>query len=170
MSDELRLGLRDHTLVFPEGKLCCLVCGRPPAGVRRVYYETVEGEGALEGRMGAAGAGVQAIANRLTFDAPLCADHRRKATLTGLAGVGFMLLALAVIALGAAFAPKSSRKGGQADIIGYVFMGLALIPGGFGYVFWRRKDRGGLPCEVRREGAELVLVYPGRAPNSSANT
>lgn len=50
------------------------------------------------------------------------------------------------------------------DVVGWLAFLPGLIPAGFGVYFWRKKDRGALPCEIRREGELLVLSYPERAP------
>ena len=168
MTEELRLRVRGRDLVFPDGKPMCLVCGAPPSGTRTVWFESPRGDLSHPGSKGAAlGTGLAAIASRIPFEAPLCRGHRRKAILTGLAAPAFMLSALGVIALGAIFGPDTTRRKPKGDLVQYVVIGLSLIPGGFGYFFWRRKDRGGLPCDVRREGGDLVLEYPDRAPRAS---
>ena len=48
MTAELRLRLEKRELIFPDGVAFCLVCGEPPAGKRRVWFENLAaGAGAL---------------------------------------------------------------------------------------------------------------------------
>lgn len=164
---ELRVGLEGKRLVFPDGKAACLACGGEPAGVRRVWFEEVAG--ALPGtgdlaRFNNLAAGARAIAERITFDAPLCRAHRAKARWLS---VGCALCALAVvgmIALGIWLvgSPSGRRKETFLQKWGPILLGL--LPAIPGYFLWQRKDRGGLTCEVRREGASgLVLCWPDSA-------
>lgn len=171
MTEDLRLPIRGRDLAFPDGKAICLVCGAAPSGTRTVWFESPQGGGSHLGSKGhALGIGVAAIAGRIAFKAPLCKPHRWKAFRTGLLALVFMLGAAGVIVLGLFVAPDGihPRKKLKQEIVGYVFMALALIPVAFGTVFWQRKDRGGLPCEVRREGEVLVLTYPDRAPKGAS--
>ena len=155
---ELRLGLDGRRLVFPDGKAVCLACGAEPVGTRRVWFEEVRGAGV--DRSSNLLAGVQAIAGRITFDAPLCRAHRSRARWLSL-GTGLCALAfIGMIVLGVTLVgPTSGRKPkGFLKEWGPILLGL--IPAIPGYFLWRKKDRGGLDCDVRREGDNLVLAYP----------
>jgi hypothetical protein len=170
MTEELRLPIRGKDLVFPDGKAYCLVCGAPPSSARTVWFESPRADGGPPGSKGRALAiGVAAIAGRITFKAPLCGPYRWKAFRTGLLAAVFMLAAVGVIVLGSFWGADGvpPRKRLRQQVVGSVSVGLSLIPGAFGYVFWRRKDRGGIPADVRREGDTLVLEYPDRAPKGA---
>lgn len=157
------MGLDGKALVFPGGRPICLACGAEPAGTRRVWFEAVEGGVPLT-RVGSLGRGVSALANRVTFDAPLCAGHLRRARALSLKAVGLALLGLAV-RVGAIAGQKAAgwnlvdRKG----LVGYLPFVPALIPWGFAYFYWPAKDRGGLACEMGRDGDGLVLRCPPAA-------
>jgi len=165
---ELRLRLEKRELVFPEGVAFCLVCGGVPAGKRRVWFEDLAAGAGAPGEIGssghALGAGARMMANRADFLAPLCKSHRRRAILIGLAANGFMLLAVGVGALGIYLQGLFKIPRRYEELVRWIAFIPILIPAGFGVYFWMKKDRGGLPCEVRREGGELVLTYPERAP------
>ncbi|HVE41737.1 MAG TPA: hypothetical protein VNM14_17730 [Planctomycetota bacterium] len=171
MTQELRFQIKGRALQFPDGKPFCLVCGATPAGVRRVWFEETGVDGAsLVSRSHALGQGVQAIANRIEFDAPLCKEHRWRATLAGLAGIACFLLAAAVIGAGVMLGGDTTRRKAGTDWMKYISMGLCLIPGGFGYMFWKRKDRGGLRCSAHLDGDKLVLTWPDAAPKQLAKS
>src|SRR5947209_17010732 len=99
--ERLVLGLDGATLVFPEGKACCLVCGAPPSGTRRVWFEDLGSTGSGAGEPGsrghALGAGISAIRGRVQFEAPLCRVHRRAATLLSVKATVLFLLSIAVL-------------------------------------------------------------------------
>jgi hypothetical protein len=173
MAEELRLGLDGRELQFPDGRPFCLVCGDTPSGTRRVWFEdTGAASAGLPGHIGSAdhalGTGARAIANRIDFHAPLCSRHRRRAVVIGLAALGCMLLAVGVIILDHYLIDylkgllKIRRR--YDDIVGWMAFLPSLIPAGFGVYFWRKKDRGGLTCDVRREAELLVLTYSERTP------
>ena len=71
---QLRLVLRHKLLEFPQGASICLVCGASPAGARRVYFE--EPRGVAFGQVGAIRSGIDAMDNRIEFDAPLVSSRR----------------------------------------------------------------------------------------------
>ena len=171
MTEELRLGLRGRDLVFPGGKAFCLVCGETPAGDRRVWFEDTAAAGvATPGTIGstrhALGTGARAIAERIDVQAPLCSRHKTRALWIGLGAVGFMVLAVAVSALGIVLTNHLKIPRRYENIASWIAFLPALIPAGFGVYFWKKKDRGGLDCEARREGNDLVLTYPDRMPGT----
>jgi hypothetical protein len=173
MTEELRLGLKGRELVFPDGKAFCLVCGAAPAGTRRVWFEDMGSAGlAASGEIGstrhALGTGARVIASRIEFQAPLCGPHKTRAIRTGLGAIACMLLGVGVLVLGNVVLSRFKILRKYEDFSRWIPFIPALVPAGFGYVFWRRKDRGGLPCEARRDEEDLVLTYPDRAPEARA--
>lgn len=165
---ELRLRLDGTRLVFVDGRPVCLACGAEPAGVRRVWFEAVEG-GAPMTRAGSLARGVAALSNRIAFDAPLCALHHRRARRLSYKAAGLGLLGLAIlvgtiVGLEAAGWDLTKKKG----LVGYLPFLPALVPWTFAYFAWQAKDRGGLACEARREGEGLVLSYPEPSQNTNA--
>ncbi len=165
--EEIRLDLAGDELVFPAGRPFCLVCGAEPAGTRKVWFEDLGGGGvsegidAMAGKVGALGAGARLLRERVAFRAPLCALHRRRARWAGLPAVGFFLLTVAVFAgvfllLKRLGVPEKAHK--------WIAFAAVLPPGWLFWRAWRRKDRGGLPCEVRREEGGVVLRYNGSPP------
>ena len=164
---ELRLRLDGKSLVFPDGRPICLACGGEPAGTRRVWFETAEA-GADLSRPGSLERGVAALRHRVTFDASLCARHLRRARVLSLKAVGLALLSVAVlvgaiVGFQAAGWDLSKEKG----LLGYLPFVPAAVPAVFAYFAWKAKDRGGLACEARRAGENLVLTYPGEADRGS---
>lgn len=157
---ELRLGLQGVKLAFPDGKAVCLVCFGEPAGLRRVWFEELrEHHGFTKAE--ALGTGVAAIRDRIAFDAPLCRAHRARARWLGVGAALCMLAAVGMIALGAMLFGASPGKKSKSFLAEWGPVLLAFLPGIPGYLLWRKKDRGGLACEVRREGATgLVLSFP----------
>jgi hypothetical protein len=173
MSEELRLGLAGRNLVFPGGAPFCLVCGAAPSGSRRVWFEDTGAAGqAASGHLGstrhALGTGVRAIADRIEFQAPLCPPHRTRALLIGLGAFGCMLAAVGVLVLGIVLLRQFKIPRKYEDLSLWIPFIPALVPAGFGALFWKRKDRGGLSCEARREGEDLILIYPDRVPGPSS--
>ncbi|HEX7901218.1 MAG TPA: hypothetical protein VF950_25900 [Planctomycetota bacterium] len=154
---ELRLELQGRRLVFPDGKAVCLACGAEPVGTRQVWFEDMSGVG-LDRTSQMMGS-VQALAGRITFDAPLCRAHRSKArmlslgtALCGLAFIGMIALGMWIVGPTSARKPKTFWQQWP--------LALSLIPALPGYFLWQKKDRGGLRCEVRRDGENLVLSFP----------
>ena len=158
---ELRLRLKGTQVVFPDGKAICLVCGAPPSGVRRVWFENPDPTPSLTKADGLV-KGISAIAGRLSFDAPLCKPHHRRAWSYAFKAVGLGLLGVALLIGGIALLPAPSGRGGKDDWKLWLAFLPALVPWGFAYFAWQKKDRGGLDCEASREGADLVLRYPDR--------
>jgi hypothetical protein len=162
---ELKVQLQGARLVFPDGKPICLVCRGEPAGARRVWFEEVHGTRLgtddVSRGLGLA-AGARALRERIAFDAPLCGRHRAAArwlsvgtALCGLATVGAMALGVAL------FGSPSTRRTSKSSPAEWAPMLLGLIPAIPGLFLWRKKDRGGLTCEVRRDGPTgLVLMWP----------
>lgn len=160
---ELRLGLSGRTLRFPDGKAVCLACGAEPAGTRRVWFEEVRGGSLGTGDLARAenlGAGIAALVDRVSFDAPLCPAHRARARGYTLGAILCGLAAVGLIVLGAMWVGPNSGRKSKNFLKEWGPILLGLIPAIPGYVFWRKKDRGGLSCEVRREGEEIVLTFP----------
>lgn len=156
---ELRLELQGRRLVFPDGKPVCLVCFGEPAGSRSVWFEDL-GHHAGFSKTAALETGVQAIRERIAFDAPLCRPHRARARWFGLGGGLCMLAAVGMIALGAMLFGATPGRKSKSFLAEWGPVLLGLLPAIPGYLLWRKKDRGGLSCEVRREGATgLVLSF-----------
>jgi len=143
------------------------------------FEDTASAGAAAHGHIGskghALGTGLVAIATRIDFHAPLCSPHRWRAVRIGLAAFGCLLLGVGVILLDhhliAYVKGLLKIRRDHEDIVGWLTLLPALVPFGFMYYFWRKKDRGGLPCDARREGEILVLTYPDAAPvpDSSKN-
>ena len=88
----LVLGQEGKRIVFPDEESFCLVCGEESAGTRRVWFEALDAPpiipGTMAGRMAGLGGGIAAIVGRVTFDAPLCREHRKHARLLSLKTTG----------------------------------------------------------------------------------
>lgn len=166
---ELRVSLQGKKLVFPDGKAACLACGAEPAGVRRVWFEQVHGGHVGTGDLARGGnllAGAQAIAARITFDAPLCRAHRARARWLS-AGTGLCALAfIGMIALGIWLVGPTKGRKPKSFLAEWGPFLMGLIPALPGYFLWRKKDRGGLSCDVHRDGPTgLVLRFPDESPS-----
>lgn len=160
---ELRLELQGKKLSFPDGKAVCLACGAEPAGVRRVWFEELQHHAGFS-KSAALETGVQAIRERIAFDAPLCRAHRVKARWLGVGAALCMLAAVGMIALGAMLFGASPGRKPKSFFAEWGPILLGFIPGIPGYLLWRMKDRGGLRCDVRREAATgLILSFPDDA-------
>jgi hypothetical protein len=170
--ERLTLGLNGRTLVFPEGKAYCLVCGRPPSGTRRVWFEdpgSTEPNAAKLGSRGhALGVGINAIRGRIQFDAPLCRVHRRSAVLLSVKATGLFLLTIAVVALGAMALKQFRIPKKVATLAEWLPFIPAILPASFAALYWMRKDRGGLTCDVAVEDGALVLLYKDGLPTPPA--
>ncbi|HYE98595.1 MAG TPA: hypothetical protein VEJ18_06765 [Planctomycetota bacterium] len=164
---ELRLGLDGKALVFPDGRPICLACGAEPTGTRRVWFETMDA-GADLSRPGSLERGVAALRHRVAFDATLCGRHLRRARGLSLKAAGLGLLSVALL-VGAIVGFKAAGwdLSKEKSLLGYLPFVPALVPAVFAYFAWQAKDRGGLDCEARRDGEDLVLTYPAPAGRAS---
>ncbi|MBI3858583.1 MAG: hypothetical protein HY293_23095, partial [Planctomycetes bacterium] len=164
-----------RALRFPDDRAFCLVCGAPPAGARRVWFEDVPAGNpgsdlAHLGSQGhALGKGIAAIRDRVQFDAPLCGAPLRRASRTGWAALGLMLLAVGVLVAAILMLKQFKVPKKQAGWVDWLPFIPALVPAVFGGLLWKRKDRGGLPCDVYAVGDEVLLVYPDRVPGKPAS-
>lgn len=171
VAEELRLGLEERTLRFPDGRPFCLACGRRPTGTRLASFRDVA-------YAEKAGAGVNTLlgwvhpglawANRerqitFKFEAPLCSRHRMSGRWPDLV---LLILFIALLGLMMVLSWRGvlPRKPGEP---GSLLKGaLIVIPLAGSYVFHRfRSKRALLPCSARRESADLVvLVYENGIP------
>ena len=152
----IELELSGKKVVFPETKPFCLVCGAKPVGTKQVWFEdhvdTVTESGA-----GKLGAGAGAIAERITFEAPLCGVHRKQARLLSLKTAGFSVLAMILAGGGATLGV--TQKWPEPVIFGLAIV-LGGWPGVMAGIYWVQKDRGGLTCKAHLEDdGTLVLKW-----------
>lgn len=138
--DDLPLGLDGTTLVFPDGAARCLACGGAPAGTKRVYFEDTDGIG-LAGKL-------DALSNRLEFDAPLCERHLKHARSLPwkVAIYGVLALVVGVAALVYLLESRLYERSAAAWLLAAPGAFLVVVA----YVGWSHKDRGGLRCEAER--------------------
>ena len=170
---DLRLGLSERTLIFPGGAPYCLVCGRRPFGTRTLSFKDAEYAGK---QTEVANVLLQKVhpllawANRARLvsfkvDVPLCFRHVWRGRGLEIAVLGTFLLAVAaVIGLGVSGKlPRGATETGS--LLKGLLIAIVVVPGYFLFTRGRRKPV--LPCEVRRESRESVLLsYPGEAPQA----
>jgi hypothetical protein len=169
--NDLRLGLAGRTLAFPDGRPFCLACGRRPLATRLVKFKDVdyanrraEGLNTILNHVHPA----LAWANRarfmgFTLNVPVCFRHYFAGRLVDL---GLTALSVAGIATLIVLAVKGvlPRKEGEMGQLLKAGLLLCVVLGGWaGLRFRSRKPL--LPCDVRREGQDSVLlVYPEGIP------
>lgn len=171
MSGELRLGLSGRALVFGDGAPFCLVCGARPFGRRSIPCKDADYARRKSQNLNSILEWFNpALAyfnwrRKMSFsiDAPLCIRHFWRGLLGELLVMG--VLAAAVVALFVLWAqgrlPSGPSNAGawlKAGLVGIVLVG--------GWLISRvGKPRPVLPCEVKRESDErVVLIYPVAAP------
>lgn len=168
---ELRLGLEDRRLVFPNGAPYCLVCGRRPAGTRTLAFKDVdyanrqtEGANLLLQRVHP----LLAWANRarlVTFkiEAPLCLRHRWRGRGLEIGVIAFFILATAALVWLGLKGRLPSGPSETGSLLKGLLIAIVLVPG---YLLWKKGRKAPvLPCEVRRESpSSIVLTYPDGAP------
>jgi hypothetical protein len=157
---QLRLILRHKLLEFPQAQPFCLVCGAKPAGARRVYFE--ETRQPAFGKVGGIRSGIDAIDNRIEFDAPLCPAHLARARMLAVLAPILGVSAIGLIIVGFWLGQLLPLPEWLRSYFPFLIAGPDLIAM---YIFWRRKDRGGIPCSIERlEESEVLLTYSRNAP------
>jgi hypothetical protein len=173
MGERVVLGLNKRTIVFPDGRPYCLICGAPATGSRQVWFEDIGSAGPAHGIPGDKGygldVGVQAIRSRLTFDAPLCRVHRRQALFLSLKAVGLFLLSVGILVAGGMVIDRLKLPRNLSWVGQYApfvpALPVAIVAG----VLWKRKDRGGLTCKASSDQGRLVLEYESPLPRPPLN-
>ena len=171
MPAELRLGLSGRALVFGDGPPFCLVCGARPFGRRSLPCRDADYARRKSQNLNSILEWFNpALAyfnwrRKMSFsiDAPLCFRHFWR----GLAGefVVLGLLAAAIVTLFVLWA-RGTLPSGSSTLGAWLKAGLvAIVLGGSWLVSRVGRPRPLLPCEVKRESDDrVVLVYPGEAP------
>lgn len=164
---ELQLGLSGRTLVFPDGRPICLVCGRPPcarrtAALKDVAYAARRSAGlnTLLERVHPALAWVNQERHvRFKIEVPVCRRHLLRGRWADLG----VILASMLLWGAAAWAALQGWVEPKSVGAGFLKMGLMLLPVATAWTAWRFRSRSPLlPCTVRREAADrVVLVYEG---------
>ncbi|MCE9583580.1 MAG: hypothetical protein K8T20_13935 [Planctomycetes bacterium] len=145
-------------LVFPGGRPFCLRCGAEATGTARVTFES--DPGFHFSRAGQILGHLEILADRVRFRAALCARHRGEIWKLRRACLGMGACAIGALVLGAAASgPERGATPAIAGIVVAVVLLLGMMP------VWKRKDRGGLPCDVARaHDGRLILYYRETAP------
>lgn len=168
---EIRLGLSGRALVFGDGAPFCLVCGSRPFARRSIPCSDADYARRKSQSLNSILEWLNpALAylnwrRKMSFsiDAPLCFRHFWR----GLLGEFLVLGALAA-AIGALVVLwwKGRLPSGPSEAGALLKAGLIGIVVGGGWLISRLgKPRPLLPCDVRRETDDRVLlVYPGAAP------
>lgn len=168
---ELRLGLSGRALVFSDGAPFCLVCGARPFGRRSIPCRDADYARRKSQNLNSILEWMNpALAylnwrRKVSFsiDAPLCLRHFWR----GLAGeflvIGTLLAAMAAILV---LWAKGKLPTGSSETGAWLKGGLIAIVLGGGWLMSRfGKPRPVLPCEVKRESDDrVVLVYPSTPP------
>jgi hypothetical protein len=166
-SAELRLGLSGRALVFGDGAPFCLVCGARPFGRRSIPCRDADYARRKSQNLNSILEWFNpALAyfnwrRKLSFsiDAPLCVRHFWR----GLAGE-FLVIGALLAAVTAVFVlwAKDKLPSGPSETGALLKGGLVAIVLGGGWLLSRvGKPRPVLPCEVKRESDDrVVLIYP----------
>jgi hypothetical protein len=168
---ELRLGLSGRALVFGDGAPFCLVCGARPFGRRSILCRDADYARRKSQNLNSILEWLNpALAyfnwrRKVSFsiDAPLCVRHFWR----GLAGEFLVIGALAAAIAGLfVLWAKGKLPSGPSEMGAWLKGGLVAIVLGGGWLISRLgKPRPLLPCEVKREGDDrVVLIYPASPP------
>ena len=170
-SAELRLGLSGRALVFGDGAPFCLVCGGRPFGRRSIPCRDADYARRKSQNLNSILEWLNpALAyfnwrRKVSFaiDAPLCVRHFWR----GLAG-DFLVIGALLAAVSALFIlwVKGKLPAGPSGMGAWLKGGLVGIVLGGGWLISRvGKPRPVLPCEVKRESDDrVVLIYPADVP------
>jgi hypothetical protein len=167
---ELRLRLQGRSPVF-EGAPFCLACGGRPFGTRTVKIRDVawaQQRTELANQILRRVHPILAWVNRarlasFKLDVPVCFRHFWK-------GRGAEIVAILLFlasASGLIWLALKGRLPDHPNEVGSVLKGLLIaVVAAPGYLLWKRNRTAPLlPCEVRREAPDRVLlVYPGDPP------
>lgn len=171
MPGELRLGLSGRALVFRDGAPFCLVCGAKPFGRRSIPCRDADYARRKSQNLNSILEWFNpALAyfnwrRKMSFaiDAPLCIRHFWR----GLTGDFLVIGALAAAVAGLVVLWAMGKlPSGPSHAGAWMKAGLvAIVLVGGGLVSRLGRPRALLPCEVKRESDERVLlIYPGGAP------
>jgi hypothetical protein len=171
MPAELRLGLSGRALVFGDGGPFCLVCGKRPFARRSIPCQDPDYARRKSQNLNSILEWMNpALAyfnwrRKVSFsiDAPLCFRHFWR----GLVGE-FVVIGVFAAAVAGLFVLwlKDRLPSGPSATGAWLKAGLIGILLGGGWLLSRLgKPRALLPCEVKRESDQrILLIYPAGAP------
>jgi len=170
-SAELRLGLAGRALVFGDGAPFCLICGARPFGRRSIPCKDADYARRKSQNLNSILEWLNpALAyfnwrRKVSFsiDAPLCVRHFWRGLLGEFLVIGALAAAIAAIIV---LWAKGKLPSGPSETGALLKGGLVAIVLGGGWLVSRLgKPRPVLPCEVKRESDDrVVLIYPADAP------